>query len=530
MKTYFILFSITLIFRFMHAEQINPETDLHVPLHAFSVPFSYSYTDEAYILVLSRHELPVSLKQLCYKCGYDVRQILFADTANARTDIADSIDLYGYPHCLLITGSYDSIPLFNGWYNPYSGRQYLSDAYYTVSGLYPAGIPCSRIPLDAACAVNAYIGNVCEYMQSCTTCINLMSPFYDSNNDGMEDYLYCSILHDAGYALSCNYRINPLYSTDSGQPAIFYSGSCVPDSLRKPYYDWLPDYPDFCNCLDAPSLTIYRGHGNAVSTVSPVFPMSYLDSMNISKNMFCGFACLLADLSNGKCLIDSMFNAGFLYASGSSSETFYQYNNWMCRFFMDCIDDNVIPDIHTVEELCICRMFNNACSNLLKYMGINEYSLCQARSYIMLGMPFMGPVSAQISLEADVSLIFNNDTIEIWSSDSCICILSNAFCIENRYELLPGINMVPVSTLHTECMHYVSCLKCGCLAIDSFMITEMPVMKNEHHVIIDNTEPGIQQKSVYNAAGSRCSVGSSGVYFGENGKFIKAGGYEFPPQ
>lgn len=533
MQKLFFLFSLS-AFLFAQAHVVNPEGRPDVCIHTEGIASDAAASFGHYALILTNMALPDILYIISHICGYGLQCINPPDndSLHIRSMLNDSINKWGLPSCIIIIAAYESISPFKSWENPYTGNVFYSDNYYGVHEACRAGIPVARIPLSSAEKLASYLHNALNYMSSFSVqAYNGMAPFYDIDDDGYEDYLYSSLVYDAMDLFSSSVPVHALYESSSTYPQYFCSGSRVPDSLRKPAYDWQADYNDIKQAFTASSFSIYRGHGNAFSTVSPYFPSVYLDSLQMHPfSMFAGFACLLGDNKGNTSFADSLFNTGCLAVTASSSETFYQYNNWMCRFFLDCLNDNVVSEVHSDPENGFGMMLYNAKNKLLACFGLNDYTECQIRSYSILGLPFLGPKASLHTLELYSGIAYSGDSIYVYASEQCTCLLSSVQGIEEEMYLEAGINRICLNSSRPGRMHYISCYKSGHLALDSVFIEQRPVMKLPGEPA-DQEETISCKKSIkmFNILGARVSGTVQGIFFCEGYKIVNAGRFIISP-
>ncbi|MDD3803521.1 MAG: C25 family cysteine peptidase [bacterium] len=416
----FLLMSYALLI--LRSHQISPD---FLPSDSFEVISAVSGPDmilhnNKFILILSDSTFDLSeLKMILLLLGYDSRLLLFSSPTflKAKSSVDSFFTSAGIPSLIIIVGDENMLPPYRERRNPYTKRLYSTDYDYGLIEGGPAFVSVSRIPASSQPSLDLYLENLMKFLTSTkTTNTRFLAPFYDFNSDSVEDYLYSTLSYYASSKINCSQL---LMETNSPYPKYLFDLRELDDSLKKPANDFDVGITDLSS--DSPLLLAYRGHGNPISTVLPDLSLPQISLASLSEGgAFVSFTCLLSAFDSytsgfHTCFAESILflNGGFVFSLGFSSETFYQYNNFMFNIFFDHYNDAVYAPISSDTNANLLDACRDCSSKLLSVFGFNDYSACQISSIQFLGIPLLSlkktfcdkPYTVQNTLFSDDTLI-----------------------------------------------------------------------------------------------------------------------------
>ena len=483
MKNLFFLFSIIILFGTLSSYSLSPESSPSDSFEALFLPLNTQkiiLNREKYVLILTNSSYDYGeIKELLLLMGYDSKEVLFS--SQTFTQIKNSIDSVIYvnefPQFILIIGDEYAIPSLRERVNPYTKNIYSTDFDYGMfSEDISSSVPVARIPAKNQLSLDKYTTNLKNLLFSNeSTQTVLLAPFYDFDNDSVEDYLYYTHSYKISEFLPES-RI--LSETNSLYPKYLYDYTQIDDTLTYPFYNWSVAIDEISSY--SPLILSYRGHGNPISMVLPEIPLSEMSQINLSMggSLFT-FTCLLSafdSFTSGfkSCFAESVLflENGFSSVIGFSSETFYQYNNFLLNLFFDHLNDNIFTSISSAQNSTLLKIIDDCKINLLSVYGFNDYTESQIVSMQFLGFPAISPAKLKSLKPFFVQkTIFTGDTlIHIILYENASFYLSNKI---NLYDSLPhiaGEYFIKAENLDTLDTLYGSSYFNGILFVDTIEI------------------------------------------------------------
>lgn len=472
------------------AYRLSPD---FLPADSFEAGFTYYSPqivlhNEKFVLLISDSALDLSeLKKILLFMGYDCKTLCFSSPSFQRVKFSvDSLlGLDGLPSLILIVGDENAIPPYRERVNPYTKNAYSTDYDYGITEGGSFCVSASRIPASSQASLDIYLENLMRFLVSGKASeVSFLSPFYDFDSDSAEDYLYSTVSFNASKRIDGS---KLLMETNSPFPKYLYDMSELDDTLKFPFYDWDVSSADLSS--DSPLLLAYRGHGNPLSTVSPDISISQISSASLKEGgCFVSFTCLLsafdAYTSGFKaCFAESILFLSdcFLFSLGFSSETFYQYNNFMFSLFFDHYDDAVYAPLSSDT----CANLLDACmdcsSGLLSIFGLNDYSICQISSMQILGFPLLSlkktPSAKPYAVQSP--LCSDDTVIRVTLFDSAPFFLSSENAIFDSLPRIAGEYALRAENLQAGSMLFASSYYKGILFVDTIPVLQGDVSCDE---------------------------------------------------
>ncbi len=453
------------------------ESPLSLPYDKPDIVFNF----ENYILIVNPLKLPLrNLRFLSNACGYDIREITPPITSffKVKSLINAFIDSNGMPTYILLIGDETIVPAYKNYLNPYTNAEFVTDCEYgNINNEYINTIPVSRIPINSQSQIDNYLDGCLKYLKSDNYDINYMGHFYDTNLDSIEDYLYIYTINEIYSKLISLVSSGFLITSDSELIKYFFDGSLIPSYLTPPEINYSFDINDLNNAYENAALTVFWGHSNRISTVSPSFSLYDLMNFNAQESgVFIFLSCLVGDFGNyNKCLAESLLccNNGISAIIASSSETFYNYNRFMMLILFDYFDNSIFFK-HTEFDNCEAGyMLNSLKHYLLSSIGINDYSLSQIRSYNLLGLPFISVFKngSAPSICISDSINLQDPVLSILSSDTCFLTLFTHKGIYDTLTCFAENIYIQLDNIEFSDTLFVSIFKNGILFIDTCYIS-----------------------------------------------------------
>lgn len=392
--------------------------------------------------------------------------------------LIDSVRMENKISYIILIGDEHIINPYRNSINPYTLKPFPSDIHYSNIFYDTTLTMVSRIPIKTKEQFDSYVSNLENFLFSYNDSFEFIftAPFYDFNNDSMEDYLYFT------YSLFINNALDGSIfgETNSIFPKYTYTFDPLPDSLLFPVYSW--DFPiTQLNTLDKNFIFCYRGHGNTISSLLPNFSLNDINFLFLKKNyIFLSFCCLMGNFdkqisSYERSFVESLFvsDGRMLFSLSSSSETFYQYNNYMMNKFFDQLDDNAFRIEKSDPDSIFSSIYLKTVQNLLKNYGINDYTKSQIYSYNIFGLPFLNikklPASKPFTIKDTVDI--TDSIVEIDILNGCkINIFSKNLFIDTFLFYSPQKIFYRLLNFQPNTFYYVSSYVSGNLFLDSFFV------------------------------------------------------------
>ncbi|MEO0288245.1 MAG: C25 family cysteine peptidase [candidate division WOR-3 bacterium] len=470
-----LLFFVPLLSYELRIEQ--NQNDFEVPFVPFSKKLIFDY--EKNVLVVHQKDIsPERLNFILLSLGYQYINIVNQDTSfNSVKQLIDSIKNTEKLCCIILIGDENRINPYRYCLNPYTLKYFSSDLLLSYPLTDTIFVPISRIPVSNQEQLNIYVEKLKNFLfDNSTVDFIFSSPFYDYNQDSTEDYLY----------FTYPYLINKILKgkiygeTNSLFPKYTYTYEKLPDSLMFPQYNWIFELNILHQEINN-FIFIYRGHGNTISTVLPDFSLNEINSLEFPKSgFFLFFSCLIGNFDKAnsnyeRSFTESLFGSrcNAILTFSSSSETFYQFNNYMMNKFFDFFNDNCFKLEKTQSESIFSDLYTKLVFSFLNYAGINDYSISQILSYNVFGVPVLcmkksftiKPYSLPNSVDISDSLL------EINIIEPCkINIFSKEKILDTFNFSEPSKIFYRFFNLKPKSFYYISSYKNGILFLDSFYL------------------------------------------------------------
>ncbi len=479
-KTIYLYFSF-IMFLLLNSYELNLEGESK-KFEVFSTSLSIKYIFEKSNDVLIFY--PDSIKPdrlifLIQSLGLNSISIQISDSSYEYIKhLIDSVRKENKISYIILIGDEHIINPYRNSINPYTLNPFPSDVYYSNIFYDTTLTMVSRIPVKTKEEFDSYITNLENFLFSNNDSFEFIftAPFYDSNKDSTEDYLYFT------YSLFIN---NALHGSIFGEtnsifPKYTYTFDPLPDSLISPEYSW--DFPiTQLNTLDKNFIFSYRGHGNTISSLLPDFSLNDINYLLLKKNyIFLFFCCLMGNFdkkisSYERSFVESLFvsDGRMLITLSSSSETFYQYNNYMMNKFFDQLDDNAFKIEKSEPDSIFSLIYLKTVKNLLENFGINDYTKSQIYSYNIFGLPFLNikktPSSKPFTIKDTVEI--SDSMVEIDILKECrINIFSKNSFVDTLVFHSPQKLFYKLLNVKPNTFYYVSSYLSGNLFLDSFFV------------------------------------------------------------
>lgn len=453
------------------------QKDFEVPFIPFTKKLIFNY--EKNVLVVHQKDItPEGLNFILLSLGYQYINVVNHDSSFSTVKhIIDSVKNTKKLCCIILIGDEKRINPYRYCLNPYTSKYFSSDLLFSNPITDTLFVPVSRIPVSNQGQLNIYVEKLKNFLfDNFNVDLIFSSPFYDYNQDSTEDYLYFTYPYFINKVLK-----GKIYGeTNSIFPKYTYTYEKLPDSLIFPVYNWIFEL-NFLNRESNNFIFTYRGHGNTISTVLPDFSLSDISSLNFSKGgFFLFFSCLVGNFDKKNSNYERSFSESLLVSScnsllafSSSSETFYQYNNYMMNKFFDFLNDNCFKLEKTESESIFLNLYNKLIFSFLNYSGINDYSVSQLLSYNILGFPILNLKKSFTDKPYSFfdSVNISDSIIEINILEPCKI---NIFSKEKIFDTLnfyePTKFYYRFLNLKPDCFYYISSYKNGILFLDSFYL------------------------------------------------------------
>ncbi|MEO0303761.1 MAG: C25 family cysteine peptidase [candidate division WOR-3 bacterium] len=476
----FVNFMILLFFIQLFSYELRNEQnqkDFEVPFIPFSKKLIFDY--EKNVLVVHQKDIkPEGLNFILLSLGYQYSNIVNEDNSFSTVKhLIDSIENIKKLCCIILIGDENRINPYRNCLNPYTSKYFSSDLLFSNPFYDTLFVPVSRIPVSNQEQLNIYIEKLKNFLfDNSTVDFIFSSPFYDYNSDSTEDYLYFTYPYFINKVLK-----GKIYGeTNSSFPKYTYTYEKLPDSLMFPQYNWIFEL-NMLNQETDNFIFTYRGHGNTISTVLPDFSLSDIYSLNFSKSgIFLFFSCLVGSFDKTNSNYERSFSESLLVSDcnsiltfSSSSETFYQYNNYMMNKFFDFFNDNCFKLEKTENESIFLDLYTKLVFSFLNYAGINDYSISQILSYNIFGVPILNMKKSSTNKPYLISNYYkiSDSLIEVNILQPCkINIFSKEKILDTFYFSEPTKFCYRFFNLKPESFYYISSYKNGVLFIDSFYL------------------------------------------------------------
>uniref|UniRef100_A0A7C3J5N5 Gingipain domain-containing protein n=1 Tax=candidate division WOR-3 bacterium TaxID=2052148 RepID=A0A7C3J5N5_UNCW3 len=476
------ILSLILLFFFLSVfpYQINLEND-NKSFEVFSTNMSKKFilNYDKYLLLIHQKDLEIEkLKFLTLSCGYQYIDLVNDDPSYYTVkNLIDSIKSIKRISSVILVGDENRINPYRGYFNPYTLKNFPSDIYFSNPFEDSSFVLIFRIPVSNQEQLNNYVEKLKNFLiDNSNFDFIFTAPFYDYNNDSTEDYLYFTYPYFINRVLK-----GKIYGeTNSIFPKYTFTYEKLPDSLLFPSYEWKFELSGI-NYEDKNFIFTYRGHGNTISSVMPDFSLNDINYLNFTKNgIFLFFSCLMGNFDKEISGYQRSFSESILVSSknviltlSSSSETFYQYNNYMMNKFFDFLDDNSFKIETTEKETFFLELYKKLLVSFINYAGVNDYSISQVLSYNIFGFPLLSlnknfsfkPFSFKDSVDISDSIlkieILNPCRLNVFSKEKIIDTFDFKEKTTLSYKLF---NIKPNS------FYYISSYLDGVLFIDSFFV------------------------------------------------------------
>lgn len=474
---FIILLFFAQLFSYELRVEVN-QKDFEVEFVPFSKKLIFNY--EKNVLVI--HQKDITLEKLNYillSLGYQYINILNEDSSfNSVKNLIDSVKSTKKLCCIILIGDENRINPYRNCLNPYTLKYFSSDLFFSNPFFDTLFVPVSRIPISNQEQLNIYVEKLKNFLfDNSNVDFIFSSPFYDYNQDSTEDYLYFTYPYFINKVLK-----GKIYGeTNSVFPKYTYTYEKLPDSLIFPQYNWTFELNSLNKEINNFIFT-YRGHGNTISSVLPDFSLNDINSLDfLNSGIFLFFSCLIGNFDKVYSNYERSFSESLLVSKcnsiltfSSSSETFYQYNNYMINKFFDFLNDNCFKLEKTESESIFLNLYRELVLSFLTYAGINDYSMSQILSYNILGFPILSlkktftikPYSFSDSFDISDSLM------EITILEPCkINIFSKEKILDTFNFDKPTKLSYRFFNIEPKSFYYVSSYKNGVLFLDSFYVS-----------------------------------------------------------
>ncbi len=388
----------------------------------------------------------------------------YRDCYSVKQSIDSFLKHHTAIHSIIIIGDLSDIGAFTH-INPYNGNTFHSDCNYGIKdNEYINSIPICRIPFADSCRISMYAQHVLNYLTvNDTSSLGLMGHMYDADYDSVEDYLYArslDIVHSTAQSL---FSTDMLITSDHMHINKFMDLSYIPDYMLSPYEDFTFNINTLNTLFEHPSLILFWGHSNAISTVYPSLSLSDIPLLKAEKSgIFCFFSCLAGNLLSAS-LAESLLicSNGLSAVIASSSETFYQYNRFMTEYARFYLNDN-----------CEIGSFLNQLNNqVLNTAGINDYSIAHLMSYHLYGLSIIPIVKHEKmpSFTCSDSIFLSTCSLDVIAQcDMRLRIFSTL--TDHYYNVIEGYNELFITNIHPNDTLIVSAYNKGYLCIDTVYV------------------------------------------------------------
>lgn len=455
----------------------NDKKSFEVQFKPFGKKFIFNY-DKNFLLIHQKDIEIEKLKFLTLSLGYQFIDVVNDDPSCAKVkNIIDSIKSIKKVTAIILIGDENRINPYRGFFNPYTLKSFPSDLYFSNPFVDSSFVIISRIPVSNQEQFDIFVEKLKNFLSDSSNFeFVFTAPFYDNNKDSTEDYLYFTYPYFINRVLK-----GKIYGeTNSPFPKYTYTYEKLPDSLLFPYYNWIYELSSL-NLKDKNFIFTYRGHGNPISSVMPDFSLNDIQYLNFSKNgIFLFFSCLMGNFDKLISGYERSFSESLLVSEknailtiSSSSETFYQYNNYMMNKFFDFLDDNSFKLETTEKETLFLDLYRKLIFSFMNYAGYNDYSVSQVLSYNIFGFPILNlkknPSSKPFSFKESIDISDSILTIEILRP----CKIN----IFSKERIIDTFNFNNETTFYYKLFnikpnsfYYISSYLNGVLFVDSFFV------------------------------------------------------------